>query len=268
MRFRPTELTAVAAGRVDLAFRRWDRPRVRVGSRLHTPAGVLEVTSVERVSARSLTRRDAERAGAPTLVALRGSLAGRPERPIYRVGLRFAGADPRVALRSTLPDGAEVDRIRAGLERLDRASSIGPWTAATLAIIDENPEVRAPDLAARLGRDTASFKRDVRKLKQRGLTESLDIGYRLSPRGRAVVDHGRPSRQRPPAPEGTPLPHLGAGATRTLRAAGLVTLEQVAATGWDELAALPGVGPYALDRLRAALDANAVTRRDSGGGAG
>jgi len=27
----------------------------------------------------------------------------------------------------------------------------------------------------------------VRKLKQLGLTESLDVGYRLSPRGRAVL---------------------------------------------------------------------------------
>ena len=29
------------------------------------------------------------------------------------------------------------------------------------------------------------FKRDVRKLKELGLTESLPVGYRLSPRGRA-----------------------------------------------------------------------------------
>jgi hypothetical protein len=31
------------------------------------------------------------------------------------------------------------------------------------------------------------FKIDVRKLKNLGLTESLDIGYRLSPRGRAYL---------------------------------------------------------------------------------
>jgi hypothetical protein len=45
--------------------------------------------------------------------------------------------------------------------------------------------VRAPDLAARMGRETLPFKRDVRKLKELGLTESLEVGYRLSPRGRA-----------------------------------------------------------------------------------
>ena len=29
------------------------------------------------------------------------------------------------------------------------------------------------------------FKRNVRKLKELGLTESLEVGYRLSPRGEA-----------------------------------------------------------------------------------
>lgn len=32
------------------------------------------------------------------------------------------------------------------------------------------------------------FKQDVRKLKELGLTESLEIGYRLSPRGKSVID--------------------------------------------------------------------------------
>jgi hypothetical protein len=48
--------------------------------------------------------------------------------------------------------------------------------------------VRAPDLAASFGRETQPFKRDVRKLKDLGLTESLEVGYRLSPRGRAFLE--------------------------------------------------------------------------------
>ena len=43
--------------------------------------------------------------------------------------------------------------------------------------------VRAADLARELGTETLVFKRDVRKLKELGLTESLAIGYLLSPRG-------------------------------------------------------------------------------------
>jgi hypothetical protein len=48
--------------------------------------------------------------------------------------------------------------------------------------------VRAEDLAASIGREKLPFKRDVRKLKELGLTESLLVGYRLSPRGRALLD--------------------------------------------------------------------------------
>ena len=143
----------------------------------------------------------------------------------------------------------------------DAASSIGPWTRRTLAIVDRSPEVRAPDLAAELGRDTASFKRDVRKLKELGLTESLDIGYRLSPRGEAVVDDGGPPRERPAPPGGTRLPAIGAPATRALTAAGITTLEAVAAVPEAELAAMHGVGPVALARLRDALAEHGLARR-------
>ncbi len=57
-----------------------------------------------------------------------------------------------------------------------------------LDLIAERPAVRAPDLAASLGLDTVTFKRDVRKLKELGLTESLTVGYRISPRGIRVAD--------------------------------------------------------------------------------
>jgi predicted transcriptional regulator len=56
-----------------------------------------------------------------------------------------------------------------------------------LRLIADRPAVRAPDLAAALGRETQPFKRDVRKLKELGLTHSLDVGYELSPRGRSYL---------------------------------------------------------------------------------
>ncbi|MGB9307669.1 MAG: hypothetical protein WCB92_29525 [Mycobacterium sp.] len=46
---------------------------------------------------------------------------------------------------------------------------------------------RAPDLAAGESLDVPRFKRWVRRLKEMGLTISLDVGYRLSPRGRAFL---------------------------------------------------------------------------------
>jgi hypothetical protein len=40
-----------------------------------------------------------------------------------------------------------------------------------------------------MGSETLPFKLRVRKLKELGLTESLEVGYRLSPRGKAVLQH-------------------------------------------------------------------------------
>lgn len=255
MMIRPAELAAIKAGAVDLAFRRWARPRVVVGTRMRTAVGLLEVTSVEQVSVSSLRAEDARRAGAPSLAALKQALAARSSDPAWRIGLAYAGADPREALRAAIPDEAEIATINARLDRLDASSSHGPWTRATLDLIDLNPTVRAPDLAGRVGRETADFKKDVRKLKELGLTESLAIGYLLSPRGEAVVDAGLSTpRRRTPREVGTPLPrNIGAPATRALREVGVTTLEQVADHSTSALAAIHGVGPIAVTRLREAM---------------
>ena len=54
-------------------------------------------------------------------------------------------------------------------------------------LIAERPETLAEDLAASRGEKKPQFKRRVRRLKELGLTESLEVGYRLSPRGRAYL---------------------------------------------------------------------------------
>ena len=254
MMIRPAELAAIRAGEVDLAFRRWARPRVVLGTRMRTAVGLLEVTSLDEVEAEAITEDDARRAGAPSREHVLRALAARPEDPVWRIGLRHAGPDPREALRQSVPDAAGIAEINARLDRLDSASSYGAWTRQTLDLIDAHPTVRAPDLAARVGRETADFKKDVRKLTELGLTESLDIGYLLSPRGEAVVDAGLPEpRVRPPRPAGTPLPRIGAPATRALRGVGVTTVEEVAAWSAARRAAIHGVGPVAVDRLRDAL---------------
>ena len=83
---------------------------------------------------------------------------------------------------------------------LRRASSAhGPWTRATLAVIAANPACRAADLAAALGRERDDWKRDVRKLKELGLTISLEVGYELSPRGQLTLS-SRPNALRKTSP--------------------------------------------------------------------
>ena len=179
-------LEGIAEGRVTLAFRRWKRPTVRAGGELRTAIGVLAVDAVDSIQEADITDRDAGLAGYPSRDALVADLNRRSGGGLYRVALRRAGDDPRAALREQddLDDEA-VAAIAARLARFDRASRHGPWTEPVLRLIADSPGVRAPDLAASLGRETQPFKRDVRKLKELGLTESLEVGYRLSPRGRA-----------------------------------------------------------------------------------
>ncbi len=67
-------------------------------------------------------------------------------------------------------------------------SKDGPWAMRVLSLIEQRPGVLAARLAKSLGMETSLFKPRVRQLKELGLTESLEVGYRLSPRGRAFLD--------------------------------------------------------------------------------
>jgi hypothetical protein len=183
----------VADGSVTLAFRRWRRQDVRPGQVFTTAAGRVRVDAVRVVRAEAITDDEARLAGWPDAERLRRRLAAEGE--TYRVELSYAGPDPRIALRQadelSADDVADLDRR---LERLDRASTHGPWTLHYLELIREHPQRRAPDLAELVGRETAPFKIDVRKLKGLGLTVSFPVGYEVSPRGMAYL--ARTTRRR------------------------------------------------------------------------
>jgi hypothetical protein len=176
-------------GSITVMFRRWRRHQVLAGRIYRTAAGLVAVDAVDIVRPEKITGADARRAGYPSARAAVADLRGDPDDPVYRMRIRHVDEpDPRDVLANTGElSEADVAVISARLERFDRASPSGPWTAETLAIIAERPEVRAGDLAAALGREIHPFKLDVRKLKNLGLTISLRVGYRLSPRGQAYL---------------------------------------------------------------------------------
>lgn len=189
MLFRRETLEGIVAGRVDLAFRRWVRPQVRAGGVVRTAVGVIAVREVEVVAEADVSEGDARRAGFADRGELFGSLREGEGRALYRLRLGYAGTDPRAALREEAElTGEELAEIVERLGQLDARSRRGPWTTDVLALVAEHPGVRAADLAAQLGRERLPFKADVRRLKEYGLTESLEVGYRLSPRGVRVLD--------------------------------------------------------------------------------
>lgn len=179
----------VADGRVNLAFRRWARPRVHPGDTFLSVAGVIRIVAITPVDPGHISADDAQRAGALSPADVRSHLRGDPTAPALRIELEWAGPDPRheLAQRQALTDPERAELVER-LARLDRRSPTGPWTMAVLEQIAAHPGQRAAEAAAALGRDRETLKRNVRSLKNLGLTLSLPSGYELSPRGRALLE--------------------------------------------------------------------------------
>lgn len=181
MLIRQDTLRRIEAGEVDLQFRRWTRPTVKAGGTLATRIGVLDIASVDRVPLSAIAASEARRAGHASAAELKRFLARKPDGDVYRIELRLAGPDPRIALRNQA-DLTDDDRalIDATLARL-------AWALPYLRTIGDHPATLAADLAAMHGMEKRPFKQRVRRLKELGLTESLEVGYRLSPRGEAYL---------------------------------------------------------------------------------
>ena len=196
MLFSQWSWAGIQDGSITVTFRRWSRTQAIAGNVYRTAAGRITVTAVDLIEPSEITDADAVASGYPSADALAADLRGDADAPVHRIRFHLTeGPDPRDVLASaadlTADDRAELDRR---LDRLDKASKHGAWTRQVLALIAANPAVRAGDLAPQVGRDELQdFKLDVRKLKALGLTISLGVGYRLSPRGEAYLA-GRSAR--------------------------------------------------------------------------
>ncbi|WP_054309511.1 hypothetical protein [Mesorhizobium sp. 1M-11] len=193
MLFRQAILEAVARGDVTLAFRRWQRPTVKAGTGLRTAAGVVRIAAVEPVEERDLTEADAKAAGFADRAALLADLRSDGDRTLYRIVLGGLEPDHRVALRDE-GELSEADwhDLAARFARWDQAKP--GYFPSILSAIGTHPGTSAAELALGTGVEKPKFKQDVRRLKELGLTESLETGYRLSPRGEAVLEKLREHR--------------------------------------------------------------------------
>jgi Tfp pilus assembly protein FimV len=178
----------IANGQITLVLRRWDAPRAKAGGTQRTVAGTIRIDDVaEHPGSYRVTAAQARAAGYPDAKTAQKELDRRPAKHTYLIAVSYLAPDerPELAADDRLST-ADVDAITTRLDRWD-ASAEKPWTREYLEMIGANEAVRAPDLAARVGLDVPRFKRRVRQLKALGLTISLDVGYRLSPRGKAFL---------------------------------------------------------------------------------
>jgi hypothetical protein len=189
MLFTEDAASGLADGTITLTFRSWSRPQAKVGGRYRTWGLLLEVDSVTRVDPRSITDVEARRAGCESADQLRARFVERGHSgELWKVEFRCLGKDDRIARRNDVElDPQKLSKIEARLARMDQASATGPWTNETLRLIEAHPGVVSTVLARRLKMERMPFKASVRKLKELGLTESLEIGYRLSPLGKAFL---------------------------------------------------------------------------------
>lgn len=192
MLFRQAVLSEIKKGKVTLAFRRWQKPTVKAGSLLHTAVGMLAIKSIDTVTEKSITEAEARKAGFPSRQELLADLRPDPKGTLYRIQIEYAGEDPRIALRNQSNLTAEdFAALKVRLARLDAASTKGSWTLVVLKTIAKNPGLVAAQLATKLRFEKEWLKTHIRKLKNLGLTESLETGYRVSPRGERFLEQMR-----------------------------------------------------------------------------
>ncbi|MCY7298066.1 MAG: hypothetical protein LH616_02500 [Ilumatobacteraceae bacterium] len=188
MLFSASAWPGLADGSITVTFRTWSTPQAKVGGRYRVGGMLLEATAVAEVSVSVLTDDDAAAAGEGNLTTLMKRLHQPAlDSVVWRVDLRYVGVDDRIERRviDELTDD-DVAGLRSRLDRLDRAGE-KPWTRTTLQLIEKYPGVVSTALARHTGQERPDFKINVRKLKEMGLTESLQVGYQLSPRGVALL---------------------------------------------------------------------------------
>lgn len=190
MQFTADSHDDVATGKVTVTFRLWTRPQVKVGGRYNVGKVRIEIDDIEMVPFHSITKADVKRAGSKDREALRRRAAHagpiHDDTLLYRIEFHVVG--PREDPKDRPFDDATVATTIAKLDGLDRRSPRGPWTRRVLQLIANHEGTVSTELAEAVGRPRPEFKVDVRKLKALGLTESLEVGYRLSPLGRAVLE--------------------------------------------------------------------------------
>jgi hypothetical protein len=189
MLFKEKHLQGIRSGEISLAFRKWKKPAVKTGSLIKTSIGLVEIKEVSEIDASEITNKDAMNAGFASLSELLQLLGKTEQGVIYKINVHYFDKDPRIALRENIdPEDAELQEITSKLERLDRYSKQGNWTLEILKLIDQNPTLRATDLAQRTKWEKEWLKLNIRKLKNIGLTISHEVGYSISPLGEKYLE--------------------------------------------------------------------------------
>lgn len=188
MLFKSKFLTLIEKGTVKVAFRKWVRPSVKESGTLLTPVGQLRIKSLITIRYEEINDDEILRAGYKNRSELDKELSFKEEGDIYRIEFELEKADPRIELRENANiSDAEMSGILTKLKQFDSNGKVKNWTFRILKAVHDEPEKRAIEYATELGYEKQWFKLNIRKLKNLGLTISLTDGYKISPRGEAIL---------------------------------------------------------------------------------
>ena len=184
MLIKQKHLEGIKAGSISLAFRKWKKLQVSAGGLVKTSVGVIRIVSTEKTALDKITDSEAQMAGFSAAQPLIQLLESQKDGDIYKIEVVFDSEDPRIELgeKANISE-EELEELKQALDNLDKFSKIGKWTTKTLIAIQENPKLRAADLAIKAKKEKEWLKLNIRKLKALGLTISHEPGYTLSPLG-------------------------------------------------------------------------------------
>ena len=189
MLFKEIHLKGIKSGQISLAFRKWRKASVKVGSLLKTSIGLVQIRTIEIVSESDITDKDALSAGFSDKEQLINSFTHNKTGKIFKISVRYHSADPRIELREqTGLSQQQFSDLKQKLERFDKFSRQGNWTEKILLTINENPNLHAIGISKLTGFEKEWLKRNIRKLKNLGLTLSHNVGYEISPFGKLFIE--------------------------------------------------------------------------------
>ncbi len=189
MLFKTKFHEGIRNGSITLTFRAWKSARAKVGKQYRFgPEDAVEVGAVDEVVVSAIDDEEARRSGFANAADLRTFLLKHSHEELTLKSTVFRVSFHYVKISDEIPRAnLSLAEIQRKLEKMDRLSKHGAWTKQTLEIIAQNPRTAASKLAPLLGRETRSFKADVRKLKKLGLTVSFEVGYELTSLGQGIL---------------------------------------------------------------------------------
>ncbi len=189
MLFKTKFSALIKAQKIETAIRKWTRPTVKENGTLITAAGQIRIISVKKIKYNEITDKEIIEAGYANRKELDHELDRRSVGEIYRIQFKLEREDPRIKLREDENfSDVELDALQKKWQALDARSTTKGWPLRILEAINKEPGLPAIQHAKKLGYEKMWFKLHVRKLKNLGLTISLERGYKISPRGKVFLE--------------------------------------------------------------------------------